>query len=62
MEIRITCKACNDKALETNSLDALAGSPYGLGDLFCRFIHNAYHIGQITKLREWRAAQGVTAA
>jgi hypothetical protein len=42
--------------IETNTLDALAGSPYGLGDLFCRFIHNAYHIGQITKLRELRAA------
>src|SRR6266852_3329081 len=44
-------------SIETNSLDALAGSPYGLGDLFCRFIHNAYHIGQITKMRELRAAE-----
>jgi hypothetical protein len=44
--------------IDTHSLDALAGSPYGLGDLFCRFIHNAYHIGQITKMRELRAAQG----
>jgi hypothetical protein len=26
-------------------------------DLLCRFIHNAYHIGQITKLREWREWQ-----
>ena len=26
-------------------------------DLLCRFIHNAYHIGQITKLREWQAAK-----
>lgn len=43
--------------IETHSLDALAGSPYGLGDLLCRFIHNAYHIGQITKMRELRAAQ-----
>ncbi len=43
--------------IETNSLDALAGSPYGLGDLLCRFIHNAYHIGQITKMRELRTAQ-----
>lgn len=25
-------------------------------DLLCRFTHNAYHIGQITKLREWYAA------
>jgi hypothetical protein len=47
--------------IETNTLDALAGSPYGLGDLFCRFIHNAYHIGQITKMRELRAAQDATA-
>ena len=30
-------------------------------DLLCRLIHNAYHIGQITKLREWRAAQGTIA-
>jgi DinB superfamily len=30
-------------------------------DLLCRFIHNAYHIGQITKLRECRAAQSVAA-
>lgn len=28
-----------------------------LDDLLCRFTHNAYHIGQITKLREWRAGQ-----
>ena len=48
--------------IETNSLDALAGSPYGLADLFCRFIHNAYHIGQITKMRELRAAQDATAS
>lgn len=27
-----------------------------LADLLCRFAHNAYHIGQITKLRDWRAA------
>lgn len=26
-----------------------------LADLFCRFTHNAYHLGQITKLREWYA-------
>ena len=36
----------------------LDGPPYGLGDLLCRFIHVAYHIGQITKLREVRAAGG----
>ena len=33
-------------------MEKILGSHYGLGDLFCRFIHNAYHIGQITKLRE----------
>lgn len=27
-----------------------------LSDMLCRFTHNAYHIGQITKLRECRAA------
>jgi hypothetical protein len=26
-----------------------------LDDLMCRFVHNAYHIGQITKLRECMA-------
>ena len=34
--------------------EALLGGPYGLGDLLCRFVHNAYHIGQITKMRECR--------
>jgi hypothetical protein len=47
--------------IETNSLDALAGSPHGLGDLFCRFIHNAHHIGSISNMRELRAAQDATA-
>jgi hypothetical protein len=47
--------------IETNSLDALAGSPWGLGDLFCRFIHMAYHIGQITKMRELRDVQSAIA-
>jgi len=28
-----------------------------LADLFCRFTHIAYHIGQITKMRECQAAQ-----
>ena len=37
--------------IEANPLDEMQG-PYGMGDLFCRFIHNAYHIGQITKARE----------
>ncbi len=29
-------------------------------DLLCRFFHMAYHIGQITKLRDWYAAQSTT--
>src|SRR5205823_3625306 len=40
--------------MEANTLDTLNGGPYGLGDLLCRFIHNGYHIGQITKMRELR--------
>jgi hypothetical protein len=24
-------------------------------DLLCRLVHNAYHIGQITKMRDWMA-------
>lgn len=28
-----------------------------LADLLCRLTHNAYHIGQITKLHQWYAAQ-----
>lgn len=31
-------------------------------DLLCRFTHNAYHIGQITKIRECRAAAAQGAA
>jgi hypothetical protein len=31
-----------------------------LADLLCRLIHNAYHIGQIAKMRECRAAQNTT--
>ena len=42
--------------MEANPLDVLMGGPYGLGDLLCRLIHNAYHIGQITKLRDCWAA------
>lgn len=42
--------------IEGNPPDALMDGPYGLADLLCRLIHNAYHIGQITKLRECRAA------
>lgn len=47
--------------MEAHSLDALAAGPYGLADLFCRFIHNAYHIGQITKMGEIWEAQRATA-
>ncbi len=46
--------------MEANPLDSLSGSPYGLGDLFCRFIHNAYHIGQISKMRELRDVKAST--
>jgi hypothetical protein len=35
--------------------EGLMSGPWGLGDLLCRFTHNGYHIGQITKLRECRA-------
>jgi hypothetical protein len=31
-----------------------------LADLLCRLVHNAYHIGQITKMRECQAAQQTT--
>ena len=44
--------------IEANPPDALMDGPWGLADLLCRLIHNAYHIGQITKLRECRAAIG----
>lgn len=38
--------------LETAPFERLSGPPYGLPDLMCRFTHTAYHLGQITKLRE----------
>jgi hypothetical protein len=44
--------------LRSHTVDELAAGPYGLGDLFCRFIHLAYHLGQITKMREWWDAHG----
>lgn len=46
--------------IESNPPDALMGGPYGLADLLCRFIHNGYHIGQITKMRECQAAQNAS--
>lgn len=33
-------------------LDAIQASGYGIADLFCRFTHMGYHLGQITKMRE----------
>ena len=38
--------------IESTSLEAIEQGPYGAGDLLCRFIHNGYHLGQITKMRE----------
>jgi len=35
--------------------ELIMAGPWGLSDLLCRFIHNAYHIGQITKMRECMA-------
>jgi hypothetical protein len=32
--------------------EKVVDSPYGLPDLLCRLVHNGYHIGQITKVRE----------
>jgi hypothetical protein len=43
-------------AIQTAPFSLLQERPWPEGtvldDLVCRFIHNAYHIGQITKLRE----------
>jgi hypothetical protein len=39
--------------LDTTSLEELQAGPYGIADVICRFTHNAYHIGQITKIREF---------
>jgi hypothetical protein len=36
-----------------NPVDVLHSGPYGLADLLCRCTHNGYHLGQITKVREW---------
>ena len=44
------------ETIESTPLGVIEASPWGLGDLFCRFIHNAYHIGQITKMREYMEA------
>ena len=42
-----------DRLLHSTTMDQINASPYGLGDLLCRLTHMGYHIGQITKLREW---------
>ena len=39
------------RMIEDVSLATINASPYELGDLLCRFSHNAYHIGQITVLK-----------
>lgn len=38
--------------IEASSLEELDRGPYGIADLLCRFTHIAYHLGQITKMRE----------
>ncbi|MBS1724759.1 MAG: DinB family protein [Armatimonadetes bacterium] len=37
----------------TAPLAKIEASPYGTGDLLCRLLHIAYHVGQITKMREF---------
>ena len=41
-----------EQSLSASTPEGLMAGPYGLGDLLCRFVHNGYHLGQITKLRE----------
>lgn len=41
-----------DAFIQTVPLDQIRSSPWGFGDLVCRFLHLAYHGGQITKIRE----------
>ena len=38
--------------LASASLDKIQAGKYGLADVLCRFAHLAYHIGQMTKIRE----------
>jgi hypothetical protein len=38
--------------IENVPFEKIRDSPYGIGDLTCRFNHLAYHIGQVTKIRE----------
>lgn len=44
------------ETIESTPLEGLLNAPWGIADLLCRYIHNGYHIGQITKLREWYTA------
>lgn len=38
--------------LEKVAWEKVESSPYGLPDILCRCIHNAYHLGQIEKIRQ----------
>lgn len=38
--------------VENAPIEKIRSSYYGMGDFLCRFLHMAYHGGQITKLRE----------
>jgi len=43
------------KSADMSALAApIEGGGNRLEDILCRTIHNAYHIGQITKLKQWR--------
>jgi hypothetical protein len=39
--------------IQSAPFEKILNSPYGLADLLCRYIHIGYHLGQITKMREW---------
>ena len=38
--------------IHSTTMTEINASPYGLADLLCRFTHAAYHIGQITILKQ----------
>lgn len=38
--------------VRTAPLEEMAAAPHGFADLMCRFIHLAYHAGQVEKLRQ----------
>lgn len=40
------------KMIDEEPLDKIEASPYGIPDLICRPIHMAYHIGQITAIKD----------